>query len=145
MAVRLLVERGNAVVLHACNEARSRDAMAAVPGAEAIVVGDLASIAQTRGVANQANALGAFDAAIHNAAVGFREHRRIETEGGLAHVFGEHAGAPTCWTALIRRSRRLVDVISELHRRGDASLDDLNWECRPWRGNQACSDARGHA
>ena len=75
--------------------------MAAVPGAEAIVVGDLASLAQTRGVADQVNALGAFDAVIHNAAVGFRERRLIETEDGLAHVFAVNTLAPYLLTALI--------------------------------------------
>ncbi len=144
MAGRLLIEQGHAVVLHARNDARKRDAEAALPGAEAVVVGDLASIAQTRGVADQVNALGAFDAVIHNAAVGFRERRRTPTEDGLAHVFAVNTLAPYLLTALIRRPRRLVYVSSELHRRGDASLADLNWETRPWRGNQAYSDTKLH-
>ncbi len=144
MAARLLIEQGHAVVLHGRNHARGRDAMAAVPRAEAVVVGDLASIAQTRSVADQVNALGAFDAVIHNAAVGFRERRRVETEDGLAHVFAVNTLAPYLLTALIRRPRRLVYVSSELHRRGDGSLSDLNWERRPWRGNQAYSDTKLH-
>ena len=144
MAGRLLIEQGHSVVLHARNGARKRDAEAAAPGAEAVVVGDLASIAQTRGVADQVNALGAFDAVIHNAAVGFRERRRIQTEDGLAHVFAVNTLAPYLLTALIQRPRRLVYVSSELHRRGDASLADLNWETRPWRGNQAYSDTKLH-
>ena len=131
MAASLLIEQGHAVVLHARNEARKRDAMAAAPHAEAVVVGDLASIAQTRGVADQVNALGRFDAVVHNAAVGFRERRRVETEDGLAHVFAVNTLAPYLLTALIRRPRRLIYVSSELHRRGDASLVDLNWEARP--------------
>ena len=144
MAARLLVEQGHGVVLHARNEARGREAMAAVAEAEAVVVGDLASLAQTRSLAGQVNALGAFDAVIHNAAVGFRERRRLETEDGLAHVFAVNTLAPYVLTALIRRPRRLVYVSSELHRRGDASLEDLNWERRPWRGNRAYSDTKLH-
>ena len=144
MAARLLLEQGHGVVLHARSEARGREAMAAVPGAEAVVVGDLASLAQTRDLAAQVNALGAFDAVIHNAAVGFRERRRVETEDGLAHVFAVNTLAPYVLTALIRRPRRLVYVSSELHRRGDASLEDLNWERRPWRGNAAYSDTKLH-
>ena len=35
-------------------------------------------------------------------------------------------------------------VSSELHRRGDASLNDLTWAQRPWRGNQAYSDTKLH-
>ena len=144
MAACLLVEQGHAVVLHARNAARAREAMAAVPGAEAVVTGNLASVAQTRGVADQVNALGRFDAVIHNAATGFRERRRIETEDGLAHVFAINTVAPYLLTALIERPRRLVYVSSELHRRGDASLADLNWRDRPWRGNQAYSDTKLH-
>lgn len=144
MAAALLVGQGHAVVLHGRNRARARDAMAAVPGAEAVVVGDLSSIAQTRDVADQVNRLGRFDAVIHNAAVGFRERRRIETEDGLAHVFAVNTLAPYLLTALIERPKRLVYVSSELHRRGDPSLADLNWEARPWRGNQAYSDTKLH-
>lgn len=144
MAARLLSEQGHAVVLHARNEARKRDALAAVPRAEAVVVGDFTSIAQIRDVADQVNALGLFDAIIHNAAVGFRERRRIETQDGLAHVFAVNTLAPYLLTALIQRPRRLIYVSSELHRCGDASLADLNWKDRPWRGNQAYSDTKLH-
>lgn len=118
--------------------------MAAVPGAEAVVTGDLSSVAQTRRVAEQVNALGAFDAVIHNAGVGYREPRRIETEDGLSHVFAVNTLAPYILTALIQRPKRLVYVSSELHRRGDAGLNDLTWEHRPWRGNQAYSDTKLH-
>ena len=144
MAARLLIEQGHAVVLHARNDGRRRDVVAAVPRGEAVVVGDLASLSQTRDVADQVNALGRFDAVIHNAAVGFRERRRIATEDGLAHVFAVNTLAPYLLTALIRPPRRLVYVSSELHRRGDASLADLNWEKRPWRGNQAYCDTKLH-
>ncbi len=144
MAAQLLVEQGHEVVLHARNEPRSRTAMAAVPGAAAVLTGDLASIAQTRGLADQANALGPFDAVIHNAGIGFREKRRVATEDGLAHVFAVNTLAPYILTALIRRPRRLVYVSSELHRGGDADLDDLAWERRPWRGHQAYSDTKLH-
>jgi len=144
MAAQLLIEQGHAVVLHARNEQRGREAMSAGPGAEAVVTGDLASIAQTRRLAEQVNALGSFDAVIHNAGVGYREPRRIETEDGLSHVFAVNTLAPYILTVLIRRPRRLVYVSSELHRRGDASLNDLTWAQRPWRGNQAYSDTKLH-
>ncbi len=144
MAAQLLVSQGHAVVLHARNDARGREATAAVPGAAAVVHGDLASLAQTRALAGQVNALGRFDAVIHNAAVGFRERRRVVTEDGLAHVFAVNTLAPFVLTALIERPHRLVYVSSELHRRGDASLEDLNWERRPWQGNKAYSDTKLH-
>lgn len=73
MAAQLLIKQGHSVVLHARNDARGKEAMAAMPGAEAAVSGDLSSIRQTRSVADQVNALGALDAVIHNAGVGYRE------------------------------------------------------------------------
>lgn len=144
MAAQLLIKQGHAVVLHARNPARGRDAMEAVPGAETVLCADLASLAQTRGLAEQANALGTFDAVIHNAAVGYREKRRILTEDGLCHVLAVNTLAPYVLTALMHRPKRLVYVSSELHRRGDPSLRDLNWTERNWRGNQAYSDTKLH-
>jgi NAD(P)-dependent dehydrogenase (short-subunit alcohol dehydrogenase family) len=79
MAAKLLIEQGHKVVLHARNQQRGKDALAAVPQAESVVIGDLSSIAQTRNVAEQVNALGDFDAVIHNAAVGYKEPNRIAT------------------------------------------------------------------
>jgi NAD(P)-dependent dehydrogenase (short-subunit alcohol dehydrogenase family) len=144
MAAQLLIEQGHCVVLHARNEQRAADAMAAVPGAEAVVTGDLSSIAQTRGMAEQVNALGAFDAVIHNAGVGNREPRRIETEDGLSQVFAVNTVAPYILTALIRRPKRLVYLSSSLHRNGDATLRDPEWKDRPWNGQQAYSDTKLH-
>jgi NAD(P)-dependent dehydrogenase (short-subunit alcohol dehydrogenase family) len=144
MAAQLLVEQGHGVVLHARNEQRGEEALSAVLGAESVVIGDLTSIAQTRSVADQVNRLGAFDGVIHNAAVGYRERRRIETEDGLPHVFAVNTLAPYILTALIRRPKRLVYLSSGLHQSGDASLNDLLWEQRPWQGTQAYSDTKLH-
>jgi NAD(P)-dependent dehydrogenase (short-subunit alcohol dehydrogenase family) len=144
MAAELLIEQRHSVVLHARNEARGKDAMAAVPQAETVVIGDLSSIAETRGVADQVNELGAFDAVIHNAGVGYREPRRIATEDGLPHVFAVNTLAPYILTALIKRPKRLVYLSSGLHRNGDPSLKDLAWEQRPWQGQQAYSDTKLH-
>ncbi len=144
MAAQLLVEQGHEVTLHARNEARGKDARAAVPGAEAIVIGDLASMQQTRRVAEQVNELGSQDAVIHNAAVGFREARRTVTEDGISHVFAVNTIAPYILTALIRKPKRLIYLSSGLHQSGDASLKDLTWEQRPWQGLQAYSDTKLH-
>ena len=76
MAARLLAGDGHPVTLHARSAARAEDARAALPGARAVVVGDLSSIAGMRQVAEQANAGGPYDAVIHNAGVGYREPRR---------------------------------------------------------------------
>ena len=140
MAAQLLIEQGHGVVLHARNEQRGEEALRAVPGAETAVIGDLTSIAQTRGVADQINRLGTFDAVIHNAGIGYQEPRRIATEDGLPHVFAVNTLAPYILTALIERPKRLVYLSSGLHRSGDASLNDLAWERRRWQGQQAYSD-----
>jgi NAD(P)-dependent dehydrogenase (short-subunit alcohol dehydrogenase family) len=144
MAAQLLIQQGHSVVLHARNRQRGEAALSAVPGAEAVVDGDLTIVAQTRGVAEQVNALGAFDAVIHNAAVGYQEPRRIQTEDGLPHVFAVNTLAPYILTALIEKPKRLVYLSSGLHRNGDASLKDLAWEHRPWQGQQAYSDSKLH-
>jgi NAD(P)-dependent dehydrogenase (short-subunit alcohol dehydrogenase family) len=144
MAAQLLVDQGHNVVLHARSEQRAQQALAAVPGAENVVIGDLASIAQTHNLAEQVNRLGPFDAVIHNAAVGYQEPRRMSTEDGLPHVFAINTLAPYLLTALIHRPKRLVYLSSGLHQGGDTSLKDLVWEQRPWSGQQAYSDSKLH-
>ena len=144
MAARLLVQAGHRVVLHARSPERAAQARAAVPGAADALVADLASIAQTRRAAEQANRLGRFDAVIHNAAVGYREPKRIATEDGLAHVFAINTLAPYILTALIERPARLVYLSSGLHRGADATLRDLNWEQRRWDGLRAYADTKMH-
>lgn len=144
MAARLLVADGHRVVLHGRNAARSQQALDAVPGAEAAVSGDLSSLREMTDVAAQANRLGRFDSVIHNAAVGYREQRRIETEDGLPHVFAVNTLAPYVLTALIDAPQRLVYLSSGLHRSGDASLDDLEWRARRWDGTAAYSDSKLH-
>jgi NAD(P)-dependent dehydrogenase (short-subunit alcohol dehydrogenase family) len=144
MAAQLLIEQGHGVVLHARNEKRGQEALAAVPGAETVVIGDLASIAQTREVAEKVNGFGLFDTVIHNAAIGYREPRRVATEDGLPQVFAVNTLAPYILTALIKKPKRLVYLSSGLHRNGDASLKDLTWEQRPWQGQQAYSDTKLH-
>ncbi len=114
MAAQLLIEQGHRIVLHARNERRGEEALAAVPGAETMVIGDLAGIAQTRGVAEQVNRLRSFDGVIHNAAIGYQEPRRIATEDGLPHVFAVNSLAPYILTALIQRPTRLVYLSSVL-------------------------------
>ncbi len=144
MAAQLLIEQGHGVVLHARSPERGQQALAAVPEAESVVIGDLASIAQTRAVAEQVNRLGTFDAVIHNAAVGYQEPKRIETEDGLPHVFAINSLAPYILTALIEKPKRLVYLSSGLHRSGDTSLKDLTWERKRWQGQQAYSDSKLH-
>ena len=144
MAAQLLIEQGHEAVLHARNPQRARDAMAAAPGAEAVVIGDLSSIAGTRKVADEINQLGPFDAVIHNAAVGYQEPRRLLTADGLPHVFAVNTLAPYILTALIRPPKRLVYLSSGIHTNGDPSLEDLLWKTKRWNRTQAYSDSKLH-
>ena len=145
MAAQLLVDAGHDVVLHARSERRAQDALAAVPRASTVVVGDLSSIQETRAVARQANALGAFDAVIHNAGIGYRESRRTPTADGLPNVFAVNTLATYLLTALISPPPRLVSRADfSSHYSGDASLVDLEWTARPWNGSQAYADTKLH-
>ena len=142
MAAELLAHVGHAVTLHARNDQRAGDARRRLPTAEHVVVGDLASIGETRQVADQANLLGRYDAVIHNAGVGYREPWRVETVDGLSHVFAINVLAPYLLTALITPPSRLVYLSSGMHRGGNPDLDDLQWVGRRWNGAQAYADSK---
>lgn len=142
MAGELLVQEGHEVVLHARSEGRAEDARHALPGVKNVLVGDVSTLAGMRSVAEQANALGTFDAVIHNVGVGYRESQRVETEDGLERVFAVNVLAPYVLTALMSQPSRLVYLSSGLHRSGVPQLDDLQWANRPWQGLQAYSDSK---
>ena len=142
MAAEELVTQGHEVVLHARHERRASQAAKALPQASAVVAGDLSDIAETKQLAEHVNVLGAFDAVIHNAGVGYREGRKV-THDGVEHVFAINVLAPYILTALISRPKRLVYLSSGMHRGGDpADLDDPQWEAQPWTGAQAYSDSK---
>jgi len=141
MAARSLLENGHEVVLHARNPSRAEDTRKRLPAAKAVVVGDLASLAETRALAEQANRLGPFDAVIHNAGVGYQEPR-IQTEDGLPRVFEVNVLSFYVLTALVHRPKRLVYLSSGMHRGADASLDDVDWTRRRWRGAAAYAESK---
>ena len=143
MTARLLVEQGHQVVLHARNRARADDALHALPQAEAVVTGDLETIAGEKSVASQVNALGHFDAVIHNAAVGYRERHRL-TADGLPHLFAINTLSVYLLTALIARPQRLVYLSSGMHHHAKASLEDIFWTRRRWDGAQAYAESKLH-
>lgn len=144
MAAQLLVETGHQVVVHGRNQARADAALAAVPGAEAVVVGDLSSIREMRNVAEQVNGFGRFDAVIHNAGIGYRESHRNDTEDGLPQLFATNTLAPYVLTALIAKPKRLVYLSSGMHRSATLKLGDLTWVTRSWRGAEAYAESKLH-
>jgi NAD(P)-dependent dehydrogenase (short-subunit alcohol dehydrogenase family) len=142
-AARTLVEEGHEVVLHARNEARAAAMNDIASDTAGIVVGDLASAAETRGVAEQVNALGRMDAVIHNAGV-YTVPSRGATPEGHATPLAVNTLAPYMLTALIERPGRLVYLSSGLHRGGEGSLDDLDWTRRRWDWSRAYAESKLH-
>jgi NAD(P)-dependent dehydrogenase (short-subunit alcohol dehydrogenase family) len=143
MAAELLIEHGHVVVLHARTEARAKEVSDAIPAAEMVVVGDLSNIAQTKAVADRVNAIGSFDAIIHNAGVGYREPKRL-TEDGLPHVFAINTLATYILSAMIKVPKRLVYLSSGMHHGAGTDLDDLTWTRRRWNGSEAYAESKFH-
>ena len=143
MAGEVLASQGHSIVLHARNANRADDARRALPELEAVVIGDLETIAGAKDVAAQINALGRFDAVIHNAAVGYREGHRV-TSDGLPHVFAINTLSAYVLTALIERPKHLVYLSSGMHHQAQANLDDILWRKRRWNGSQAYAESKLH-
>jgi NAD(P)-dependent dehydrogenase (short-subunit alcohol dehydrogenase family) len=142
MTGQLLADQGHAVVLHARNQARAKEAQAKVPKAMGVVTGDVSTLEAMRDVADQANKFGPFDAVIHNVGIGYREPRRVETVDGLSQLWAVNVLAPYVLTALMPKPRRLVYLSSGMHLGGNASLDDIQWSKRRWDGSQAYADTK---
>jgi NAD(P)-dependent dehydrogenase (short-subunit alcohol dehydrogenase family) len=139
---RLLAAQGHAVTLHARNDTRAAEAKAALPEAEAVLTGDVSSLAGMREVAGQASAAGRFDAVIHNVGLGHRGTERVTTADGIERQFAINVLAPYLLTALVTPVDRLVYLSSGMARGGDAGLADPQWRQRRWSGARAYSDSK---
>lgn len=125
LTARSLVSQGHHVVLHARNEVRGQQAMAKVPRAERVLAADLSSIGETVQLAQAVNALGGFDAIIHNAGV-YQVSSLERSVDGLSILLAVNTIAPYILTSLVQRPKRLVYLSSGMHRQGDASLRGLH-------------------
>jgi len=143
-AAQSLLDGGHQVVLHA----RSQDRAAGIAGlasrSTGVVIGDLRSAAETRGIADQVNAIGRMDAIIHDAGV-YAERSRGATPEGHAGTLAVNTLAPYILTALIERPGRLVYLSSGLHRSGAGSLGDLDWTKRSWDPARLYAESKLHA
>ncbi len=141
---RTLAGLGHEVVAHARNDERADATRAALPGAKAVVTGDLASLASTRALAARANDEGPYDVIIHNAGLGGGSGDRVETADGLDRIFHTNVVGPFVLTCLMPLAPRMVYLTSGLEADGVLRLDDLQWLARPWNGMQAYSDSKLH-
>jgi NAD(P)-dependent dehydrogenase (short-subunit alcohol dehydrogenase family) len=140
-ASQALLDDGHEVVVHARSTERARALGDLGARASAVVVGDLADASDVRRVAEQSNAVGPFDAVIHNAAI-YVDRSRQATAEGHARVLAVNVLAPYMLTALIERPARLIYISSGMHHDGDSSLDDIDWIRRRWNGVQAYCDSK---
>jgi len=140
-AARSLIDEGHQVVLHARSKQRASALADLAPRAAGVAIGDLASAAETRALAEQVNKIGRMDAVIHNAGI-YREPNRGATPEGHAKVLAVNVLAPYMLTQLIERPDRLVYLSSSMHYGGEASLRDVDWTERRWDTNQAYSDSK---
>lgn len=125
LTAKKLISKGHTVILHARNEQRAKDASAACPGAEKVLIADLSSIEETKKLVHEVNSLGPFDAVVHNAGL-YQGVSGLKGKEGLPALFAVNTLAPYILTSLIRpRPKRLVYVSSGLHAGGNANLKDI--------------------
>jgi NAD(P)-dependent dehydrogenase (short-subunit alcohol dehydrogenase family) len=118
-AAQTLLDDGHEVVVHARGGERLAAVRDLVQRGAAAVVGELADLDQTRGLADHVNDLGRMDAVIHNAGVYTGRQ-----------VMPVNVVAPYVLTALIDRPQRLIYLSSGDHRRGRPRLDGIDWSGR---------------
>jgi NAD(P)-dependent dehydrogenase (short-subunit alcohol dehydrogenase family) len=115
-AAKALIAQGHQVVLHARNEKRGQEALDKVPGTESVVTADLGSIDETKQLASKVNALGMFDAVIHNAGV---------YSASAEEIFTVNTLAPYVLTCLIEKPKRLIYLSSDMHLQGRSKLENF--------------------
>lgn len=123
LAAKALIRSGHEVVLHARNEARAQQAREKIPGATDVLVADLSSMAETKALAAQANALGTCDAIIHNAGV---YQVTGNSADGLPLLFAVNSLAPYILTCLIQKPKRLIYLSSDMHLSANPTLTNLD-------------------
>jgi NAD(P)-dependent dehydrogenase (short-subunit alcohol dehydrogenase family) len=129
------------VVLHARDAAKAAAIRAALPEVEAVVEGDLETMAGMRVAAEAANTLGRFDAVIHNAGVGDRNADRL-TVDGLPVVFAVNVLAAYVLTALMERPDRLIYLSSGMHRGARPARLPAFWQEGRWTARISYSQTK---
>jgi NAD(P)-dependent dehydrogenase (short-subunit alcohol dehydrogenase family) len=116
LAAKALIGQGHRVVLHARNEKRGNEALDKTPGAETVVTANLSSVEETIQLGKKVNALGTFDAVIHNAGL---------YNAPAKELFAVNTLAPYILTCLIQKPKRLIYLSSDMHEGGRFKLDNF--------------------
>ncbi len=140
-AAEALLEAGHHTIVHARNEQRAGALEPLQDAGADVVIGDLASLAESRQLADAVNALGHVDAVVHNAGI-YTDTEPHRTVDGHPRVLAVNVLAPNLLTARIHRPARLIYLSSGMHTSGRANLDDLDWRQRRWNGTQAYCDSK---
>lgn len=125
-AARQLVQRNHTVYLHARSQERAEDAKAKCPGAAGVLIADLTSVTETRKLAEEANAIGVFDAVILNAGLLYGPFQKTPDTGVPAMPF-VNVVAPYILACLLKQPKRLIFIGSVLHREANTNLKDIFW------------------
>ena len=116
LAAKELIKNGHEVVLHARNENRGKDALSQLPNAKNVITGDLSNIEETILLAAKVNAVGRFDAIIHNAGL---------YNASPDKLFAVNTLAPYILTSLIHPPQRLIYLSSDMHHGGSSKLESF--------------------
>jgi NAD(P)-dependent dehydrogenase (short-subunit alcohol dehydrogenase family) len=114
LAAKILLFQGHQVVLHARNAERGKQALEKLPAAEKVLIADLSAMEETIKLAEEVNAMGRFDAIIHNAGV---YHGATNKQ-----IFAINTLVPYVLTCLIHKPERLIYMSSAMHLHGDPEL-----------------------
>ncbi|KAL4810662.1 hypothetical protein BDV18DRAFT_368 [Aspergillus unguis] len=126
-SARQLISAGYKVYLHARSTQRAADAEKSCPGASGTLIADFSQLSEVEKFAREANALGPFDAVIHNAGIFLGPFRKTADTGMPLQVF-VNVVAPYILTCLMDKPKRLIYISSTLHHQGSAdSLSDPFW------------------
>jgi NAD(P)-dependent dehydrogenase (short-subunit alcohol dehydrogenase family) len=117
LAAKALIAQHHQVVVHARTERRGQEALDKLPGAESVVTADLGDIDETKQLASKVNALGKFDAVIHNAGVYI---------ASAEEIFAVNTLAPYILTCLIQAPKRLIYLSSGMHLQGHSKLESFS-------------------
>ena len=129
LAARALIEEGHQLVLHARNAEKQHQTRNKIPEAEKVLIADLSSIEETKQLARDVNAMGRFDAIIHNAGV---------YQASSELIFAVNTLAPYLLTCLIQKPQRLIFLSSQMHMHGDPRLRNFG------TGQISYSDSKLH-